>query len=263
MPVKPTRTQVLLGPGIKITHANRASDRLRLVGLSAGYARPDADNSALQLALWLRVRERSLRPCSRRPRLAPQSPNHRRRDRQMATATIAEMEARWTSIPPARRRAPIMDHAGGPGRHRRFRTMVRRLGPQAPSTSEVFGQAPASGSIPPSTVELVRTTIEVAESQIDSRMPARPAHPACGDRPVQPGGCLFGSRDRCARAAELRGAWTSGWKRWSSTPCYVGRPTRPCCHGRRLWAGIRPPALWSSWTAWQLEPAQALNPHPA
>ena len=103
-----------------------------------------------------------------------------------------------------------MDHAGGPGWHRRFRTVVRGSGSAGPSTSEVFGSAPRELARKISlyqTVELVRTTIEVVESQIDELMPK-------GDRPIlhvaidqYSREVAFSAAEIYARAAELRGAW--------------------------------------------------------
>ena len=103
-----------------------------------------------------------------------------------------------------------MDHARGSGWHRRLRTVVRRSGSEVPSTSEVFGSAPRELARKISlyqTVELVRTTIEVVESQIDELMPK-------GDRPILHAAIdqysrevAFSAAEIYARAAELRGAW--------------------------------------------------------
>ena len=79
-----------------------------------------------------------------------------------------------------------------------------------PSTSDVFGSAPRELARKISlyqTVELVRTTIEVVEDQIDEVMPK-------GDRPILHAAIVqysrevaFSAAEIYARAAELRGAW--------------------------------------------------------
>ena len=93
-------------------------------------------------------------------------------------------------------------------------------------------------------MELVRTTIEVVESQIDELMPK-------GDRPIlhvaidqYSREVAFSAAEIYARAAELRGAWDERLEALVVDAVLRGRPTRPCCHERRLWAGIRQLALW-------------------
>src|SRR5215218_10650744 len=98
----------------------------------------------------------------------------------MTTAAMAEMETRhhW--------------FRGLDAEHRSWITLVAQAGidgfvkwfaepePHPPSTAEVFGSAPRELARRISlyqTVELVRTTIEVVESQIDELMPK-------GDRPI-------------------------------------------------------------------------------
>jgi hypothetical protein len=83
-------------------------------------------------------------------------------------------------------------------------------GPEMPSTSEVFGSAPRELARKISlyqTVELVRTTIEVVEKQIDELMP-RGDRPSCMRRSIQYSReVAFSAAEIYARAAELRGAW--------------------------------------------------------
>ena len=111
----------------------------------------------------------------------------------------------------AGRRAPVLDHAWSPrpastGSSRWFAEPE----PDAPSTSDVFGSAPRELARKISlyqTVELVRTTIDVVESQIDEVMPK-------ADRPILHAAIVqysrevaFAAAEIYARAAELRGAW--------------------------------------------------------
>ncbi|HKH54174.1 MAG TPA: helix-turn-helix domain-containing protein [Propionibacteriaceae bacterium] len=82
--------------------------------------------------------------------------------------------------------------------------------PRGPTTSEVFSSAPRELTRKISlhqTVELVRTTIDVVEAEIDELMPK-------GDRPVLHAAIVqysrevaFAAAEIYARAAELRGAW--------------------------------------------------------
>jgi DNA-binding PucR family transcriptional regulator len=128
----------------------------------------------------------------------------------MTTATIAEMEARH----------PWFRRLGAD--HRSWITLVAQAGidgfvkwfadpdPREPTTSEVFGSAPrelARKITLHQTVELVRTTIDVVEAQIDQVMPK-------ADRPVLHAAIVqysrevaFAAAEIYARAAELRGAW--------------------------------------------------------
>jgi hypothetical protein len=128
----------------------------------------------------------------------------------MTTATIAEMEARhqWFRGLDAEHRSwiTLVAQAGIDG----FVTWFAAPEPQAPSTSDVFGRAPRELARRISlfqTVELVRTTIDVVESQIDEVMPK-------ADRPILHAGIVqysrevaFSAAEIYARAAELRGAW--------------------------------------------------------
>ena len=135
-------------------------------------------------------------------------------------------------------------------------------GPAGPSTSDVFGSAPRELARKISlfqTVELVRTTIDVVETQIDEMMPKT-------DRPILQAAIVQYSREVAftaaeiyARAAEMRGAWdarlealvvdavlrgetdetvlsrasTLGWPcRHERTRCISSRP-RPTCP--RMW----------------------------
>lgn len=128
----------------------------------------------------------------------------------MATATIAEMETRhsWFGRLEAKDRSSItlVAQAGIEG----FVHWFSEPDPTAPSTFDVFGTAPRELTRKISlyqTVELVRTTIDVVEHQIDELMPR-------ADRPVLHAAILHYSREVAfsaaeiyARAAELRGAW--------------------------------------------------------
>jgi DNA-binding PucR family transcriptional regulator len=128
----------------------------------------------------------------------------------MTTATIAEMESRH----PWFRRLDAED--------RSWITLVAQSGidgfvrwfadpdPSGPTTSDVFASAPrelARKITLHQTVELVRTTIDVVEAQIDKVMPK-------GDRPILHAAIVqysrevaFAAAEIYARAAELRGAW--------------------------------------------------------
>ena len=128
----------------------------------------------------------------------------------MTTATVAEMDARhpWFHRLDAEHRSWIglVARAGIDG----FVSWFADPDPQAPSTSDIFGAAPRELARKISlfqTVELVRTTIDVVEDQIDEVMPR-------GDRPVLHNAIVAYSREVAfsaaeiyARAAELRGAW--------------------------------------------------------
>jgi sugar diacid utilization regulator len=128
----------------------------------------------------------------------------------MTTATIAEMEARhqWFSRldPQHRSQITLVAQAGIDGFVKWFADPDGRN----PSTSEVFSSAPRELTRKISlhqTVELVRTTIDVVEAQIDEVMPK-------GDRPVLHAAIVqysrevaFAAAEIYARAAELRGAW--------------------------------------------------------
>jgi DNA-binding PucR family transcriptional regulator len=128
----------------------------------------------------------------------------------MTTATIAEMESRhlWFQRLDAEARSwiTLVAQAGIDG----FVKWFADPGPSGPSTSEVFGSAPRELARKISlfqTVELVRTTIDVVESQMEEVMPK-------GDRPILQAAIVQYSREVAftaaeiyARAAELRGAW--------------------------------------------------------
>src|SRR5215210_6551332 len=128
----------------------------------------------------------------------------------MTTATIAEMEARhpWFRRLNAEHRSQItlVAQAGIDG----FVKWFADPDPRGPTTSEVFGSAPRELTRKISlhqTVELVRTTIDVVEAEIDELMPK-------GDRPVLHAAIVqysrevaFAAAEIYARAAELRGAW--------------------------------------------------------
>jgi PucR C-terminal helix-turn-helix domain/GGDEF-like domain len=129
---------------------------------------------------------------------------------KMTTATIAEMEQRhlWFRRLDAEHRSwiTLVAQAGIDGFVKWFASPDSQL----PSTSEVFGSAPRELARKISlyqTVELVRTTIEVVEKQIDELMPR-------GDRPILHAAIdqysrevAFSAAEIYARAAELRGAW--------------------------------------------------------
>jgi hypothetical protein len=128
----------------------------------------------------------------------------------MTTATIAEMETRhhWFRHLDAEHRSWInlVAQAGIDG----FVHWFADPDPSPPTTSEVFGSAPRELARKISlhqTVELVRTTIDVVESQIDELMPR-------ADRPILHAAIVqysrevaFGAAEIYARAAELRGSW--------------------------------------------------------
>ncbi|QDP97440.1 PucR family transcriptional regulator [Microlunatus elymi] len=128
----------------------------------------------------------------------------------MTTAAVAEMEHRhaWFSELDAKHRSwiTLVAQAGIDG----FVHWFADPEPSRPSTADVFGSAPRELAKKISlyqTVELVRTTIEVAEKQIDELMPR-------ADRPVLQAAMMQYSREVAftaaeiyARAAELRGAW--------------------------------------------------------
>lgn len=128
----------------------------------------------------------------------------------MATATVAEMEARhsWFVRLDAKHRSwiTLVAQAGIDG----FVHWFSEPEPAGPSTMDVFGSAPRELARKISlyqTVELVRTTIDVVEQQIDEVMPR-------ADRPILHAAILHYSRELAfsaaeiyARAAELRGAW--------------------------------------------------------
>ena len=128
----------------------------------------------------------------------------------ITTATVTEMEVRhrwFRALDPE---------------HRSWITLVARAGidgfvawfadpdPEGPSTADVFGSAPrelARRITLHQTVELVRTTIDVVENQIDEVMPR-------ADRPVLHAAIVqysrevaFSAAEIYARAAELRGTW--------------------------------------------------------
>jgi DNA-binding PucR family transcriptional regulator len=128
----------------------------------------------------------------------------------MTTATIAEMESRhqWFRRLDAEHRSQItlVAQAGIDG----FVKWFANPDPRGPTTSEVFSSAPRELTRKISlhqTVELVRTTIDVVETEIDELMPK-------GDRPVLHAAIVqysrevaFAAAEIYARAAELRGAW--------------------------------------------------------
>ena len=107
-------------------------------------------------------------------------------------------------------------------------------------------------------MELVRTTIEVVESQIDELMPK-------GDRPILHAidqysrEVAFSAAEIYARAAELRARGTSAWKLWSLTPCCGETDetvlSRASTLGWHSTAGV----VVVVGPAPQLEPAQALE----
>ncbi len=128
----------------------------------------------------------------------------------MTTATIAEMESRhqWFRRLDAEHRSwiTLVAQAGIDGFGRWFADPDL----PSPSTADVFGSAPRELARKISlyqTVELVRTTIDVVESQIDEVMPK-------ADRPILHAAIVqysrevaFAAAEIYARAAELRGAW--------------------------------------------------------
>jgi len=128
----------------------------------------------------------------------------------MTTATIAEMERRhaWFHQLSAEHRSwiTLVAQAGIDGFVRWFTDPE----PGGTVTSEVFGSAPRELARRISlfqTVELLRTTTEVVEDQIDEVMPK-------GDRPILHAAIVqysrevaFSAAEIYARAAELRGAW--------------------------------------------------------
>jgi hypothetical protein len=128
----------------------------------------------------------------------------------LTTATVAEMETRhtWFRELDAEHRSwiTLVARAGIDG----FVTWFADPDPDDPTPSDVFGSAPRELARRISlhqTVELVRTTIDVVETQIEEVMPR-------SDRPVLHTAIVAYSREVAfaaaeiyARAAELRGAW--------------------------------------------------------
>ena len=128
----------------------------------------------------------------------------------MTTATVAEMEARhrWFRELDAEHRSwvGVVARAGIDG----FVTWFADPEPEAVTTTDIFGAAPRALTRKitlSQTVELVRTTIDVVEAQIDEVAPR-------GDRPVLHAAIVgysrevaFAAAEIYARAAELRGAW--------------------------------------------------------
>ena len=128
----------------------------------------------------------------------------------MTTATVAEMESRhsWFRRLDAEHRSwiTLVAQAGIDG----FVKWFASPDPRSPSTADIFGSAPRELARRISlyqTVELVRTTIDVVESQIDEVMPK-------ADRPFLHAAIVqysrevaFSAAEVYARAAELRGAW--------------------------------------------------------
>ncbi len=128
----------------------------------------------------------------------------------MTTATVSEMESRhsWFRELDAEHRSwiTLVAQAGING----FVSWFADPEPAPPSTSDVFGSAPrelARRISLAQTVELVKTTIEVVETQIDEVMP-KPDRPVLHAAIVQYSReVAFAAADVYARAAELRGAW--------------------------------------------------------
>ena len=128
----------------------------------------------------------------------------------MTTATVSEMEERhpWFRALDAEHRSwvGVVARAGIDG----FVTWFADPEPSSPTTSDIFGAAPRALTRKitlSQTVELVRTTIDVVEAQIDEVAPR-------GDRPVLHAAIVgysrevaFAAAEIYARAAELRGAW--------------------------------------------------------
>jgi hypothetical protein len=128
----------------------------------------------------------------------------------MTTATVSEMESRhnWFRELDAEHRSwiTLVAQAGING----FVSWFADPEPAPPSTSDVFGSAPrelARRISLAQTVELVKTTIEVVETQIDEVMP-KPDRPILHAAIVQYSReVAFAAAEVYARAAELRGAW--------------------------------------------------------
>ena len=128
----------------------------------------------------------------------------------MATATITEMDQRhsWFRRLSAEHRSwiTLVAQAGIDG----FVRWFSEVEPSSTVTSDVFGSAPRELARRISlfqTVELVRTTIDVVEDQIEEVMPK-------ADRPFLHAAIVqysrevaFSAAEIYARAAELRGAW--------------------------------------------------------
>ena len=128
----------------------------------------------------------------------------------MTTATVSEMESRhsWFRELDAEHRSwiTLVAQAGING----FVSWFADPELPPPSTSDVFGSAPrelARRISLAQTVELVKTTIEVVETQIDEVMP-KPDRPILHAAIVQYSReVAFAAAEVYARAAELRGAW--------------------------------------------------------
>lgn len=128
----------------------------------------------------------------------------------MTTATVAEMDSRhaWFGVLDADSRSwiSLVAQAGIDG----FVRWFAQPEPDGPSAYDVFGSAPrdlARRISLSQTVELLRTTIDVVEDQIDEVMPK-------ADRPILHATIVqysrevaFAAAEIYARAAELRGSW--------------------------------------------------------
>ena len=191
----------------------------------------------------------------------------------MTTVTVAEMESRhhWFRRLDAEHRSwiTLVAQAGIDG----FVKWFASPEPRAPSTADIFGSAPRELARRISlyqTVELVRTTIDVVESQIDEVMPK-------ADRPFLHAAIVqysrevaFSAAEVYARAAELRGAWDERLEALVVDAVLRERPTRRCCPGPRPWAGTPRPAWWSwsgrrrTWSRrWRWSPSGTPPPSPA
>jgi hypothetical protein len=181
----------------------------------------------------------------------------------MTTATVAEIEARhsWFQRLEAEPRSwiTLVAQAGING----FVRWFAEPDPVEPSTSEVFGSAPrelARRISLAQTVELVKTTIEVVEDQIDEVMPK-------ADRPILHAAIVqysrevaFAAAEVYARAAEIRGAWDARLEALVIDSVLRGE-TDETVLSRASTLGWRSPAavVAAVGQAPELEPSQALE----
>jgi hypothetical protein len=106
--------------------------------------------------------------------------------------------------------------------------------------ASVFGAAPRAlaGVINlQQTVDLVRLSIEVVESNIDAILDPADAPEVHAAVLRYAREVAFATAEVYARAAEVRGAWTPGWRPSSWTRCCARRRTRRCSPGPARWAG--------------------------
>ena len=228
---------------------NVATVNQNRVGPSADHGHPPLPGSLLAVAASDRDR------LAWRPASGPPTPLLRATG-ALSTAAMARMEADmgWFRELAAEDRSwvGLIVQAGIKDFVDWYRRGVRTTptGGGSAIAASVFGAAPRAltGVINlQQTVDLVRLTIEVVESNVDDIVGPARTPPTCtarsscatpGRSPSPPPRSTPGP-PRCAAPG------TPGSRPWSSTPCSAPRPTRPCSPGRARWAGRRT-ATWSS-----------------